>query len=82
MAELVQIGNSMGIRIPKPLIKEAGLEGRALHLRVVDGGLLIEPERRVREGWAESFRAMHAAGDDAPLMPDSTSAFDDKDWQW
>lgn len=56
MTHLVKIGNSQGIRIPKPFIEQAHLEGKELELRLVDGGLFIAPVLKPREGWAESIR--------------------------
>ena len=53
MAHLVKIGNSKGIRIPKPFIEQAHLEGKELELKVVDGGLFIAQMLKSREGWAE-----------------------------
>ena len=63
MAELVQIGNSKGVRIPKALIEQAGLEGSELELRVVRGGLLIKPVRQPRQGWDEAIRAAVERGE-------------------
>ncbi len=34
--KIVRIGNSRGVRIPKPLLEEAGLEDQ-VRLRVVEG---------------------------------------------
>ena len=51
MAKIIQIGNSQGIRIPKPLISLANLEGKELEYVVMDSGLLITPEKKVRLGW-------------------------------
>ena len=51
MAKIIQIGNSQGIRIPKPLIALANLEGKELEYVVIDSGLLITPEKKVRVGW-------------------------------
>ena len=51
MAKIIQIGNSQGIRIPKPLIALANLEGKELKYVVMDSGLLITPEKKVRVGW-------------------------------
>ena len=51
MAKIIQIGNSQGIRIPKPLIALANLEGKELEYVVLDSGLLITPEKKVRVGW-------------------------------
>lgn len=57
MTHLVKIGNSHGIRIPKPLIEQAQLEGKDLQLQVVEGGLLITPKKGAREGWKESIES-------------------------
>ena len=51
MAKIIQIGNSQGIRIPKQLIALANLEGKELEYVVMDSGLLITPEKKVRVGW-------------------------------
>jgi len=51
MAKIIQIGNSQGIRIPKPLIALANLEGKELEYIVMDSGLLITQEKKVRVGW-------------------------------
>ena len=51
MAKIIQIGNSQGIRIPKPLIALANLESKELKYVVTDSGLLITPEKKVRVGW-------------------------------
>lgn len=60
MTHLVKIGNSHGIRIPKPLIEQAHLEGKELKLQVVDDGLLITPSTMAREGWKESIESVIA----------------------
>ncbi|VAW70115.1 hypothetical protein MNBD_GAMMA09-2769 [hydrothermal vent metagenome] len=55
MAHLVKIGNSQGIRIPKPLIQQARLEGRELDIQVVNQGILVTPSKKPREGWKKSI---------------------------
>ena len=51
MAKIIQIGNSQGIRIPKPIISLANLKDKELEFVVMDSGLLITPEKKVRVGW-------------------------------
>ncbi|QFY89362.1 AbrB/MazE/SpoVT family DNA-binding domain-containing protein [Magnetovirga frankeli] len=66
MTQLVRIGNSQGIRIPKPLIEQAHLEGKEIKLQLVNGGLLITPENGVREGWKEAIeRTISAHGQES-----------------
>lgn len=60
---IVRIGNSQGIRIPKPLLEQAGISDH-VEVEVQDGQIAIRPARRVCAGWAQGFAAMAAAGDD------------------
>jgi antitoxin MazE len=53
---LTKIGNSQGIRIPKPLIQQAHLENVNLELEVLENGLLIKPINNIgRETWIENI---------------------------
>jgi len=80
--ELVRIGNSRGVRIPKPLIEQCGL-GQTVELRVENDRLVISPERRHRQGWGEAFRAAGAAADGELLLERvEPNEFDRKEWQW
>lgn len=80
---IVKIGNSQGIRIPKPLIEETGLQGE-VDLRVEDHSLVISRVRDVREGWDQAFQRMAERGDDALLDPEapSLSGWDETEWEW
>ena len=51
MAKIIQIGNSQGIRIPKPIIALAELGDKELEFVVIDSGLLITAQKEVRVGW-------------------------------
>ena len=51
MAKIIKIGNSQGIRIPKPIIALAELEDQELDFVVLGSGLLITSEKKVRIGW-------------------------------
>jgi antitoxin MazE len=80
--ELVRIGNSRGVRIPKPLIEQCGL-GDTVELRVENDCLVISPERRPRQGWGEAFRAAGSAVHDELLLETAQpNEFDRKEWQW
>lgn len=81
-SRIVRIGNSHGIRIPKPLLEEARLKD-AVDITVENGALVVRPVRKVREGWAEAARLMHERGDDVLLDGwDFPNEFDDNDWVW
>ena len=79
---LVQIGNSKGVRIPAAVIRECGF-GDQIDLRVEQGVVVLAPVRSGRDGWDEAFARMAAAGDDAPLLPDEVATdFDSEEWTW
>jgi len=79
--ELIRIGNSRGIRIPKPLIEQCGL-GETVQLSIENNRLIIAPDRRPREGWAESFLAGGPTGDDELLLDGLENEFDREEWRW
>jgi len=79
--ELVRIGNSRGIRIPKPLIEQCGF-GDTVELHAEHQRLFITPCRRPRQGWKEAFAAAGPSAHD-PLLLDSLPAneFDAEEWR-
>jgi len=79
--ELIRIGNSRGIRIPKPVIEQCGF-GDEVDLRVENECLIISPERRARAGWEEKFRSAGSPGKDGLLLDTAENEFDRKDWRW
>jgi antitoxin MazE len=79
--ELTRIGNSRGIRIPKPLIEQCGL-GDVVEVRVTPGGLVLAPHRRLREGWKESFSESPPYKDEHLFDHAASNAFDAEDWKW
>jgi antitoxin MazE len=80
-AELVRIGNSRGIRIPKPLIEQCRL-GETVELRVENDCLVIAPQRRSRQGWEDAFSAAAPPANDALLLDIGPNDFDKKEWKW
>jgi antitoxin MazE len=80
-SQIIQIGNSQGIRIPKVLLEETGLKGE-VDLQVHEAGILIRNIQKPRAGWNDAFRAMAENEDDEPLAPGASSDFDVKEWQW
>jgi antitoxin MazE len=79
---LIAIGNSRGVRIPKPLIEQCGLADE-VEMVVRDNAILIHAPRQPRSGWAKAFAQMARAGDDALLNDQSgSSRWDEQEWQW
>ena len=80
--ELIRIGNSRGVRIHKPVIEQCGF-GDVVELRVENDRLIVSPERRVRQGWAEAFRAAGQVESDELLLENILpNEFDLKEWRW
>jgi antitoxin MazE len=79
--ELIRIGNSRGIRIPKPLIEQCGL-GEFVELRVTPDGLVIVPHRAARHGWKQAFAVAHPSECELLLDSLTPNAFDGEDWKW
>ena len=80
-SRLIRIGNSRGVRLPKPLIEEAGLR-EEVEVHVREGALVISSPREPRAGWAEAARQMHERGDDHLLEKTTATRFDEKEWRW
>jgi antitoxin MazE len=80
---IVRIGNSQGIRIPKPLLEQTGLRGE-VEISAQKDSLIIRPAKRPRAGWAAAFQEMARRNDDALLddAPPSLSSWDEDDWEW
>ena len=80
-ARLVRIGNSRGLRLPKPVIEEAGLADE-VEIRVRDGSVVIRAAVRPRAGWAEAARRARERGDDGLLDQPTPTRFDREAWEW
>ncbi len=79
---LISIGNSKGVRIPRSIIKACGF-GEQVEMRVSEGMVVLTPARNLREGWNRAFERMAAAGDDALLVPESLAhEWDEEEWEW
>lgn len=78
---LVKIGNSQGVRIPKALIEQCGLGAQA-ELSVEDGALVLRPANPPRAGWSEAFERAEPAGEEALLPDDTSAAWDGTEWTW
>jgi antitoxin MazE len=80
---IVRIGNSRGIRIPKPLIEQTGISEEVI-ISVKGNTLVISPASPPRAGWAEAFARMALQGDDAFIHggPSLATQWDEEEWEW
>ena len=79
--QIIQIGNSQGIRIPKALLEESGITGE-VNLELTTDGILIRNISKPRSGWEEAFRHLSEHDDDSPLEEGLSTDFEKKQWQW
>jgi len=82
-ARVVKIGNSQGVRIPKPLLEQTGIIGD-VELEVDQNQIIIRPVLNPRAGWDDAFIAMAEEKDDLLLDGEDilTHSWDDEEWQW
>ena len=81
-SRIIRIGNSQGIRIPKPILEAAGLSDE-VELEVRDGRLIIAAAGSPRAAWADRFAEMAERGDDRLLDVEAgTTSWDESDWEW
>ena len=81
---LRKMGNSTGMILPKPILKELGVEsGTSMDVVVENGRVIATPVKRiVREGWEEAAKRIGAE----PLTQEEQDwlGFDDdiEEWTW
>lgn len=84
-ADIIRIGNSRGLRIPKAVLDLCGFTD-TVELSVVDGKLVVsrpQPTANPRAGWEEEYKRMMEHGEDAPLLNENDlTEFDRTEWVW
>ncbi len=80
-AQIIQIGNSQGIRIPKGLLEDSHISGE-VELELHSEGILIRNIQKPRADWDEAFRLMAENEDDELADGSSSTDFEKKEWQW
>ncbi|MEA3373763.1 MAG: AbrB/MazE/SpoVT family DNA-binding domain-containing protein [Campylobacterota bacterium] len=86
MTMLTKIGNSQGVRIPKPLIQQAHLENTNLEFEILENGLLIKPVNNSgRDSWKENIKKVLSKNknlEDEAVLDDFLNDSDLEDYQW
>jgi antitoxin MazE len=80
-ARIVRIGNSQGVRLPRPLLAEAGLSDE-VELSARDGAIVISRAKRPRAGWRDAAKRARETGADRLLDDAVPNRFDDDEWKW
>ncbi len=82
-ARVVKIGNSQGIRIPKPILEQTGIMDD-VELEVEKNQIIIRPIANPRANWDDAFKSMSDRGDDTLILGDENTyhSWDEEEWQW
>jgi len=81
-AQIIQIGNSQGIRIPKIMLEDSGIR-RDVELELCPEGILIRNITKPRSNWDEVFLSLADHDDDiATNEQPSSTRFEKKEWHW
>ena len=80
---IIPIGNSQGIRIPKAIIEQCHLEGE-VELEPKGNCLIIKSKAKPRDGWEDAFQTMAKNKDDKLLDADIDieTKWDKNEWDW
>ncbi len=86
MTMLIKIGNSQGVRIPKPIIKQARLEGAEIEFEVREEGLLLKPVRqKPRQNWQKQIEetlSKKRGQKDEGFLEGFLNDEDLEEWEW
>lgn len=81
--DIIKIGNSRGIRIPKAILEQCGFNGKVTMQVRNNEIILTKPSRKPREGWAEAIeRDIKKHGVPELLWPENMHDEFDKEWTW
>jgi antitoxin MazE len=78
---IIKIGNSQGLRIPKTLLEQSGINSK-VEIEVQGNHLIIRPFEQVRKGWKKAFIEMAEKGDDVLFDDINTTEWDETEWKW
>lgn len=79
---IVQIGNSRGLRLPKALLEQCGIKN-SVNIEVENHSLIITPILSPRKGWDEAFLKMSNKKDDYLLdAEDEAHSWEKEEWVW
>jgi antitoxin MazE len=82
-ARVIRIGNSHGLRIPKPILEQTGIRDD-VGIELGKNQIIIRPVQKARDGWDKAFKRMAEKGDDALVIDDNdvSHSWDEEEWQW
>jgi len=66
---IIKIGNSKGLRLPKAILDEYQIE-ESVELKLKDGYIELRPSRHVRENWKEKLAELANDPNEEERIPD------------
>ena len=84
ITKVIRIGNSRGIRIPKSVIEQSGINNE-VELEVKNDRIIIKSVSSKRQNWDSAFKEMAKNKDDILLDENSLSkqnTWDKEEWVW
>ena len=85
-ASIIKIGNSKGIRLPKPVLEQCEFRDE-VDIQVRDKKLIVTKRNSTRQGWAKEFEQI--AKQEKPKKKDDLKEFRDfrtewekNEWEW
>lgn len=82
--KIIRIGNSQGVRIPKPLIEESGIT-KEIEMILRDNEIVLRFAETIRKDCEASFKKMAEQDDDILLDKkkiEKPSGWDETEWIW
>tara|TARA_R100000908_G_scaffold65428_1_gene56420 strand:- start:51188 stop:51466 length:279 start_codon:yes stop_codon:yes gene_type:complete len=82
--KIIRIGNSQGVRIPKPLIEQSGIT-EEIEMILRDNEIVLRSAETIRKDWEASFEKMAEKGDDVLFDQEEiekSSDWDETEWTW
>ena len=78
---IIQIGNSQGIRIPKPVLQHCHLEGE-IELEVRGEEVVLHALRKPRQDWEKKIKEADSLKKSKIENLDFQNEWDEEEWQW
>ncbi|MBM4323417.1 MAG: AbrB/MazE/SpoVT family DNA-binding domain-containing protein [Deltaproteobacteria bacterium] len=80
---IIRIGNSQGVRIPKTLLEQCHLQNE-VELEPRESYLILKSAKKPRDGWDAAFQAMAKQGDGKMIIGDMLleNKWDKEEWDW
>jgi len=80
---IIRIGNSKGIRLPKSLLEQCRLKD-TVEVEVDGNTIILRPVHEPRSGWDNAFAEMAKHEDDLLVDQDAplTTEWDETEWRW